>query len=393
MPFEGKPLREITEAELRALVQSGMAEHLHLEYKSALYGADHEGRREHLQDMCMFANSQGGLLLIGISEQRDAQGQPTGIPDPDAVLGIEVPNPEAVLQAYDARVVSCIEERLRVESHAIPVAADRYVFAFRIPNSARKPHCVRYNGHVYFPSRRERNRYPMSVTEIKELAMTAASQLERATQLLKGAINFESRAGTDVNLYLGLIPVFFREFLIDITNAAIKREICGFDLLGRNLFQNARYCFEGLERPDDGRTVLTLMRNGLIRARVSIPMQEVRNEPGVFLFYPIGFDGVIRRFVLRTQHLFELASLSSPVALAVKLTVPVESLAAYGDVATGNYRHVPVARRDFEFSTFVDAFGEPVERFIGPLCDHIHQTFGEERSPNFTADGLWTGRE
>jgi len=119
----------------------------------------------------------------------------------------------------------------------------------------------------------------------------------------------------------------------------------------------------------------------------------VRNEPGVFLFYPIGFDGVIRRFVLRTQHLFELASLSSPVALAVKLTVPVESLAAYGDVATGNYRHVPVARRDFEFSTFVDAFGEPVERFIGPLCDHIHQTFGEERSPNFTADGLWTGRE
>ncbi|MCX5771336.1 MAG: hypothetical protein NTZ09_13860, partial [Candidatus Hydrogenedentes bacterium] len=146
-----------------------------------------------------------------------------------AVLGIEVPNPEAVLQGYDARVVSCIEERLRVESHAIPVTGDRYVLAFRIPNSASKPHCVRYNGHVYFPSRRERNRYPMSVAEIKELAMTAASQLERATQLLKGAINFESRAGTDVNLYLGLIPVFFREFLIDITNAAVVREIYGFD--------------------------------------------------------------------------------------------------------------------------------------------------------------------
>lgn len=53
----------------------------------------------------MFANAYGGLLLIGVPEQRDQQGQPTGAPDPVGALGVEVPNPEAVLNAYDARVM------------------------------------------------------------------------------------------------------------------------------------------------------------------------------------------------------------------------------------------------------------------------------------------------
>ena len=46
MPFEGIPLREITEAELRQLVTSGMAEHLLLEYKQDIYQNNHEGEKE-----------------------------------------------------------------------------------------------------------------------------------------------------------------------------------------------------------------------------------------------------------------------------------------------------------------------------------------------------------
>ena len=274
MPFEAKPLHKITEANLRQLVESGMAEHLNLEYKSQPYGNDHDGRKEHLQDICMFANAQGGLLLIGIDEQRDEQGKPTGIPNPDGPIGVQIQNPEGLLQAYDARVVSCIEERLHIEAWLISIGADRFVLAFRVPNSSSKPHCVRLDGHVYFPSRRERNRYPMDVREIKELAMRAASQLERTELLLTKAIDFESRAGTDVNLYLGLMPIFFRDFMMNITNEAIVQAIGQFDVLDMDPFRNPRYSFDGLERPDNGRTAVTLMRNGLVRARASIPMPK-----------------------------------------------------------------------------------------------------------------------
>ena len=87
MLWEGRPLRGIRDADVRRLVEAGLEEHLQLEYKSALYDGNDEGRREFLQDVCMFANAQGGILLIGVPERRDEQGQPTGTPDPGGIIG------------------------------------------------------------------------------------------------------------------------------------------------------------------------------------------------------------------------------------------------------------------------------------------------------------------
>jgi hypothetical protein len=154
------------------------------------------------------------LLLIGVSEQRDDRGQPTGLPDLAAKLGIEVENPELLLQRYDGQISSCIEERLAIESHAIPVAGGRHVLGLRVPDSIRKPHCVRFDKHIYFPSRRERSIYHMDVREIKDLPVRAASQLERAEKLGMEVMNQIEQAD-EPTLVVALVPVFFRDFLVD----------------------------------------------------------------------------------------------------------------------------------------------------------------------------------
>lgn len=87
MIFGNRPLREINEGDIRALVNAGMAEHLQLEYKSVRYDEGDRGRRDFLQDVCMFANAAGGVLLIGVPELRGADEQPSGIPDPDGDSG------------------------------------------------------------------------------------------------------------------------------------------------------------------------------------------------------------------------------------------------------------------------------------------------------------------
>lgn len=220
MAFAGKRLKNLDEKDIRQLVTSGEAEHLYLEYKAEQYDNGHAGRRDFLLDICMFANAQGGLLLIGVPEQRDEKGQPTGLPDSAAQIGIEIENPELLLQSYDGRIASCIEERLAVESHAIAVTDGHYVLAFRVPDSIRKPHCVRFDGHIYFPSRRERNLYHMDVREIKDLSMRTASQLERAETLGRKAIT-PSTALSKPLLMTALVPVFFREFLVDLKNDAV----------------------------------------------------------------------------------------------------------------------------------------------------------------------------
>src|SRR4051794_16810540 len=89
--WEDRSLRDITEADLRQIIDAQLEEHLQLEYKSALYENNHQGSKESLLDICMFANAGGGILLLGISEQRDAGGQPTGLPDPNAQLGLGIP--------------------------------------------------------------------------------------------------------------------------------------------------------------------------------------------------------------------------------------------------------------------------------------------------------------
>src|SRR6266566_9692373 len=99
MLWEGKHLRDVTEDDLRQIIDSGLSEHLQLEYKSELYQNNERGSKESLLDICMFANAEGGVLLIGVPELRDGGGQPTGVPDPAAPIGLNQGNPEAALQS------------------------------------------------------------------------------------------------------------------------------------------------------------------------------------------------------------------------------------------------------------------------------------------------------
>src|SRR5467141_2374227 len=98
MIWEGKRLSEVTEVELRRILESGIEEHKHLDYKAELYPNNDAGQKDFLIDVCAFANAEGGILLIGVPEARDPiNGQPTGTPDLSKIQGIELTNPDAIL--------------------------------------------------------------------------------------------------------------------------------------------------------------------------------------------------------------------------------------------------------------------------------------------------------
>lgn len=248
MLWEGRPLRDVREADVRRIVESGLQEHLQLEYKGALYDDTDRSRREFLLDTCMFANSAGSIVLIGIPERRDDQGQPTGVPDSDGVLGLDVPNPAGVLTAYDARVTEAIEERLSMESASIDVGEGRCVLAIRIPNSPRKPHSVRHQGHIYFPSRRERQRYHLTVREIKELVLRTASSLEHAQHRLQDCLIGVRRSSDVPYLVIGIIPVFVEDFLVDLRSGSVRDALTSFGRTPMIQYSNPVYTFDGLER-------------------------------------------------------------------------------------------------------------------------------------------------
>jgi predicted HTH transcriptional regulator len=151
MAFEHKSLTALIEQDFLDLIAAERRESSILEYKSELYEPNDHGSREFLLDVCMFANASGGTVLIGIPELRDAENKPTGLPDSQAPLGVNCPNPEHTLLALEARIVEAIDERLPVELSAIPCDNNKFVLAVRVPNSLAKPHRRSVQGPYLLP--------------------------------------------------------------------------------------------------------------------------------------------------------------------------------------------------------------------------------------------------
>lgn len=390
MIFDQRLLREITEADLRAAIAAGLTEHLFLDYKQENYGQRDADRKEFLLDICQLANAQGGLLLLGVPEVRE-EGRPTGVPDPNGQLGIEIENPENALLRYDALIAANIHERLRVESRPIPIQGGRVVLAFRVPNSTAKPHCVKLQGeHVYFPIRRERHRVYLDIREVKEMAMRTASQLERARNALESSLVNEPRPGTNICFYIGLIPVFFKDFLVDIKAPRIRDSFAAFHVRTRlPNFSQPTFSFEGLVRTTQNRDWVTLCRNGLIKSTSILPSRE---RDGRLYCAPAAADLLLRNFLVRAQAFTQVAEIAGPYLLKVALHSPngVVALGArlpgveeeIGQLGAGYW---PLPEIPLE------TINDPVSRIIRPHCDYLHQMFGCEGSPNFDADGNWAG--
>lgn len=395
MLWEGRLLRDIQEADVRRIVEAELEEHLQLEYKSALYDDTDRGKREFLLDTCMFANAAGGIILIGIPERRDGEGQPTGVPDPEGVLGLDVPNPGAVLSAYDARVMEAIEERLPLESVSIDTSEGRRVLAVRVPNSPRKPHSVRHQGHTYFPARRERQRYHLTVREIKELVMKTASHLEQAEQRLHSCFMGVPRSGTTPYLMIGMIPVFFEDFLVDLKDLNLREAISSFSRTAAGNYGQALYTFDGLQRRDDRfEYTVRFGHNGLLRSSFQLPLIPPRpGEENQHVFGLTAVDLLLRNFVMRAAAVYEAAGVNGPYLLGMMLRTQQPLRGAHNDLTgLGAVYTAPNAPGDYGFPYVqLDNLSE-IDRAIRPLCDQSHQMFGQEGSPSFNAEGAWIGR-
>jgi hypothetical protein len=389
MIFGDRPLREITEREVRALVDAMMAEHLQLEYKSDRYDQNERGQRESLLDTCMFANAAGGVLLIGITESRGEDNQPSGIPDPKADLGIICANPEAELLAFDARIVACIQDRLPVEAHAVRMQNGRFVLIFRIPHSIRRPHCVRFQGHVYFPSRRDRNRYEMDLREIKEQTLIAASQLQRAEQLMERELGSQNVFGHP-SLFIAQLPVFYRDFSVDIKREDVIREIAKFDVSGREQPQYVPpvYTFDGLQRSDNHTTV-KLHRNGMLTLTSFLPGGEIRGD-NKWQFDIAALDLLIHEFGVRAMQVYRTAQLDSPAILGVEILTRISMEAQWNRGRQNELVAVHEPRRFIFPSMEIDDTTEDISEVIRPICDHVHQMFGLGRSFCFDENGRWS---
>ena len=100
MIFGTKPLDEIEESDLQALLDNPVPERKRIEYKSELPTDRFKDRKEFLADVSSFANTVGGYLVYRVREEDGMPVEMCGV-EVDSVDVLTGPHATAVLAHLD----------------------------------------------------------------------------------------------------------------------------------------------------------------------------------------------------------------------------------------------------------------------------------------------------
>jgi hypothetical protein len=219
LAIENKLLNEIDESDLIQLIESKIREDKYWDYKREQIGKSDGDKKEFLQDICSFANASGGHIILGIEE---GKGQERGLPK--NLVGLNV-NADEEIARLQSIILSGIEPRIPglelmpVELESKPINPKPIAIVIRIPISISLPHMVKYQGHHTFYSRSANGKYPLEVSELRNLfaqSITAMEQIrnfrqERIKKILAGETPAPIKSSAKVIVHI--VPFSRQDFI------------------------------------------------------------------------------------------------------------------------------------------------------------------------------------
>jgi len=211
--IENKALRDIDESDLIQLIENKVREDKYLDYKREMIGKTESDKKEFLQDICSFANAAGGHIVLGIEE---GKGQERGLPK--NLIGLNV-NADEEIARLQSIILTGVEPRILglelkpIELESNPINPKPIAIVIRIPLSISLPHMVKYQGHHTFYSRTANGKYPLEVSELRNLfaqSITAMEQIRSFRQeRIKKILDGESPAPikSSAKIILHIVPL------------------------------------------------------------------------------------------------------------------------------------------------------------------------------------------
>jgi hypothetical protein len=167
-----KQIDLITIEDIQALKSNKVMEKKTIDYKQSLPGRSGSERIGFLADITAFANTVGGDLIFGITEE-------DGIPK--SIDGVEIGNPDEEKLRLENIIRSGIEPRIS-DITICPFKINntkRYILLIRVKRSWNAPHRVIFKDHSKFYGRNSAGKYPLDVSELKTAFMLSEQLPER----------------------------------------------------------------------------------------------------------------------------------------------------------------------------------------------------------------------
>lgn len=222
--------------------------------------------------------------------------------------------------------------------------------------------------------------------------MRTPAKLEQAKGMLDCALTQPLRQPAFSYLVIGMIPVFFEDFLIEVNSPVVHRSVAEFSVGETFQFGDLVYSFKGVERRAEKHDcVITLSRSGLLTMgrQLALLPESAQSRASVPQTFPISqVDALLLRFINRAGSVYGASRVGAPYLLGMALRIQ-RPLAGVFETEhdLGFYSTPAVSPNDYLFpSVQIDDLSS-APWAIRPICDMLHQTFGRERSPSFKGEG------
>jgi hypothetical protein len=138
-----RTLYEVGEESLRGLIDGAVREDADLDFKETLYGAAEKDKRSLAGDVAAFANTVGGVLVLGVRENDGIATQ---------LVPVDVSEDEE-LRMRQALASWAAPVPILAGVHRVTSETGRGYFLLAVPRSPNRPHAVRVNQGLRYPVR------------------------------------------------------------------------------------------------------------------------------------------------------------------------------------------------------------------------------------------------
>jgi len=389
MPLD-KPLEEITESDLQALISDGEREGRSIDYKLETYGGAEQHKQELCYDVTSFANTVGGHIVIGIEE---VDGLPTEV---KGLSGIKV---DAEMLRLQQIIRSGTQPKLSsVHFHPVPLDNGNVCIIIRIPRSWARPHAATNNHSMRFYARTANGKNPLDVPEVKAAFLQSettadrirAFRIDRLAAIESGETPVEFPEG--IRCVFHMIPIDAFDVQSNVNLSRLVETSAG------QLFKKApfaRYNFEGVLFFERLGPLENLTHNGYVQIYSEGIIEGVfGNLHGKE--YSNAVNGLkleqeIIDYLRELRSALKILSASFPVILFVTilgmngktLHTRFDNANMFGvqPIDSDSLRFADVVLQDEDISN---------HDLLKSIFDRLWRAAGRQASPSYDANGQWS---
>lgn len=375
------------------LIDLGISETQSLEFKAKPYGTSESQKKELLKDISALANTDGGFLIIGLSEENGvASALQNDIENADAeILRLE----NIVGSGLDPAIMELRIKNVRSECHSALI--------IQVPPSLNAPHRLAAFGTSRFYGRQSNGVYEMNTDHIRNAFFKSASIADKIRDFTNQRLRSVSKGQlpTPVTYGAGNVIIHVTPFSsfssnnpIDLNQAFIHS---GSFTLPNFTSYSTRFNYDGFliyTGGDNSYGYVQIFRNGAIEA---LENGFVHEREGKRIIFPNEVEKTVFRGCRKLIRAMEMLSVNYPIQVSVTLTGTANGIFRTAELYYSDRRQDCILE---DTLTLPDIFirsqphnDDELFETLKPAIDVFWNSAGFAHSPNFGQNGTWTPKD